>query len=113
MSSALDAFRAQREAVEQVHARLHEVTELVHTLRAQIDLGMSPSLRISTREVNARELLRHADSRNTGGRGLGGELTSVVWEGVTVQLGAVTSPPIDVLLARESTGADADPHAAA
>jgi hypothetical protein len=40
MSSALDAFRAQREAVEQVHARLNEVAELVHTLRAQID-GLS------------------------------------------------------------------------
>jgi hypothetical protein len=37
MSSALDAFRAQREAVEQVHARLVEVGGLVQQLQNQID----------------------------------------------------------------------------
>jgi hypothetical protein len=37
MSSALEAFRAQREAVEQVRARLGEVSELVRTVQSQID----------------------------------------------------------------------------
>lgn len=36
MSSALDAFRAQRDAVDQVHARLVEVAELVRNVQAQI-----------------------------------------------------------------------------
>jgi hypothetical protein len=46
MSNALDAFRAQRDAVEQVHARLKEVTELVHALRAQIEaLGQDQAFR--------------------------------------------------------------------
>ena len=37
MSSALEAFRAQREAVEHVHARLGEVADLVRSLQSQID----------------------------------------------------------------------------
>ena len=37
MSNALDAFRAQREAVEQVHARLTEVGELLRALQGQVD----------------------------------------------------------------------------
>ena len=37
MSSALDAFRAQREAVEQVHARLTEVPDLFRWLQEQVD----------------------------------------------------------------------------
>ena len=37
MSSALDTFRAQREAVDQVHARLTEVANLVGRLQAQVD----------------------------------------------------------------------------
>jgi len=37
MSSALDAFRAQRDAVDQVHARLTEVADLLRTLQAQAD----------------------------------------------------------------------------
>jgi hypothetical protein len=37
MSSALDIFRAQREAVDQVHSRLTEVGELLRGLRAQAD----------------------------------------------------------------------------
>lgn len=37
MSSALDVFRAQREAVEQVHARLMEVGDLIRKLQSQID----------------------------------------------------------------------------
>jgi hypothetical protein len=36
MSNALDAFRAQREAVEQVHARLTEVAELTGALQSRI-----------------------------------------------------------------------------
>ncbi len=37
MLSALDAFRAQKEAVDQVHARLVEVADLLRTLQAQAD----------------------------------------------------------------------------
>ena len=37
MSSALDAFRAQREAVDQVQARLTEVAALVRALQTQVD----------------------------------------------------------------------------
>ena len=36
MSSALDAFRAQREAAEQIHARLTEVTELLRGVTGQV-----------------------------------------------------------------------------
>jgi hypothetical protein len=37
MSSALDAFRAQQEAVEALHARLVEVREVVRTIKADAD----------------------------------------------------------------------------
>jgi hypothetical protein len=37
MQSALDAFRAQREAVDQVHARLTEVAQLLDHLTRQVD----------------------------------------------------------------------------
>jgi hypothetical protein len=37
MSNALDAFRAQREAVEQVHARLTEVADVLRRLQDQVD----------------------------------------------------------------------------
>jgi hypothetical protein len=37
MASALDAFRAQREAVDQVHARLTEVAALVRSVQGQVD----------------------------------------------------------------------------
>src|SRR5215470_1020673 len=37
MQTALDAFRAQREAADQVHARLTEVAELLEQLTKQVD----------------------------------------------------------------------------
>lgn len=37
MANAIDMFRAQKAAVDQVHARLTEVAGLVQRLRAQID----------------------------------------------------------------------------
>ena len=37
MQSALDTFRAQREAVDQVRARLMEVTELLEQLTREVD----------------------------------------------------------------------------
>ena len=37
MSSALEAFRAQRQAVEELHARVEDVANLVTTLRTQVD----------------------------------------------------------------------------
>ena len=46
MSNALDAFRAQREAVEQVHTRLTEVGELLRSLQSQVDaVAQNQSLR--------------------------------------------------------------------
>ena len=38
MTSALDAFREQREAVEQMQARLVEVAALLSRLREQVEL---------------------------------------------------------------------------
>ena len=35
MSSALKAFRAQREEVEQIHTRLTQVVELLHAIRSE------------------------------------------------------------------------------
>lgn len=37
MANAIDMFRAQKEAVDQVHARLTEVADLVQRLRVQVD----------------------------------------------------------------------------
>jgi hypothetical protein len=35
MSSALNAFRAQRDEVEQIHARLTQVVELLRAIRSE------------------------------------------------------------------------------
>ena len=46
MSSALDEFRAQREAVDDLRARLEEVAKLIAALTAQVDaLTQDPALR--------------------------------------------------------------------
>jgi hypothetical protein len=37
MDSSLDTFRAQREAVDQVHARLMEVSDLLKQVQSQVD----------------------------------------------------------------------------
>ena len=50
MSSALDAFRAQRQAIDQVHARLTELAELLRNLQGQVDA--------ITHNQALRELLR-------------------------------------------------------
>lgn len=60
MSSALDEFRAQREAVEQVHARLGEVAELIRTLHAEIDaIGQNRAFREALRDQST--LLERAE----------------------------------------------------
>lgn len=81
------------------------------SLRTQVDLGMSSTLRISTREVNARSLTRHATSTtpDTLGRGLGGTLQSLRVDGARIEIGGLASEPTTIWLAREPTGADADP----
>ena len=38
MSSALEAFRAQREEAEQIHARLTQVVELLHAIRSEANV---------------------------------------------------------------------------
>src|SRR3954465_13145249 len=46
MGNALDAFKAQREAVESLHAKLNEVASLVATLKQQVDgLALHPELK--------------------------------------------------------------------
>jgi len=46
MSSAIDVFREQREAADQVHARLTEISASLHQLRHQIDaLALNDELR--------------------------------------------------------------------
>ena len=51
MSSAIDVFREQREAADQVHERLTEVSQLVGQLRQQVNaLAMNDELRKVLRE---------------------------------------------------------------
>jgi hypothetical protein len=51
MANALDAFRAQREAAEHVHARLNEVAVLLARLRQQVDgLALHPELNATLRD---------------------------------------------------------------
>lgn len=46
MSNALDAFRAQRKAVEDVHTRLTEVADLIGRLQSQVNaIAQDPVLR--------------------------------------------------------------------
>jgi hypothetical protein len=55
MSGALDAFRAQREAAEQVHARLVEVSRLLEQLRRQADaIARDADLRAALRDEQDR-----------------------------------------------------------
>jgi hypothetical protein len=64
MPSALDAFRAQRDAADQVHARLTEVAQLLERLTRQVDVVASnPEFRAVLRGEQAwlreaHELLR-------------------------------------------------------
>jgi hypothetical protein len=51
MSSAIDVFREQREAANQVHARLTEISTLLHQLRDQINaLALNDELRAVLRQ---------------------------------------------------------------
>ena|SRR2546425_1144190 len=51
MSSAIDVFREQREAADQVHARLTEISALLHQLRHQISaLTINDELRAVLRQ---------------------------------------------------------------
>jgi hypothetical protein len=51
MANALDAFRAQREAVDQMHARLGEVSDLLERLRVQVDgLALHKDLKETLRD---------------------------------------------------------------
>jgi hypothetical protein len=51
MANALDAFRAQREAADQVHARLVEVSNLLERLRQQVDgLALHKDLKETLRD---------------------------------------------------------------
>src|SRR5688572_15592342 len=59
MQNALDAFRAQREAADQVHERLTEVAQLLDQLTKQVDaVANNGDLRIVLRDE--RDWLREA-----------------------------------------------------
>jgi hypothetical protein len=59
MQSALDTFRAQREAADQVHARLTEVAQLLDQLTRQVDaVAGNADLRAVLRDE--RDWLRQA-----------------------------------------------------
>ena len=68
MESALDMFRAQREAADQLHARLTEVAQLLDHLRSEVDaVAGNAELRAVLRDehswlLQARQLL--ADVRH-------------------------------------------------
>jgi hypothetical protein len=54
MANALDAFKAQREAVESLHARLNDVAGLVSALKQQVDgLALHPELKQTLRDEQA------------------------------------------------------------
>ncbi|HKV98217.1 MAG TPA: hypothetical protein VJN96_00265 [Vicinamibacterales bacterium] len=57
MSSALDAFRAQKEAVEQIHARLTDMSDLLRTINGQVEaIAANPTLhRFVSDETNLLE----------------------------------------------------------
>jgi hypothetical protein len=81
MSSALETFRAQREAVEQVHARLAEVGELVRSLRGQIDaVAQDRSFRDLVRDE--RDLLERAAQMISEVRRLREQEFARCWRGV-------------------------------
>ena len=57
MSSALETFRAQKEAVEQIHARLADVSDLLRTIHGQVEaITANPTLsRLVSDETNLLE----------------------------------------------------------
>lgn len=57
MSSALEAFRAQKETVEQIHARLADVSDLLRTIHGQVEaIAANPTLdRFVSDETNLLE----------------------------------------------------------
>jgi C4-dicarboxylate-specific signal transduction histidine kinase len=51
MPSAIDVFREQREAAEQLHARMQEISALLDQLRQQVNaLALSDDLRSMLRQ---------------------------------------------------------------
>lgn len=80
-----------------------------YTLRAAVDWGMAGTLRVTTATTNRLRLLRHAGGKRTTSTGLGGGLYSVELGNVVIGIGAVNTAPLDVDLARELSGGDANP----
>jgi hypothetical protein len=60
MANALDAFRAQKEAADQVHARLTEVAALLNRLRLEVNGLVTTELRDALREKQS--LLTRAET---------------------------------------------------
>ena len=57
MQSALDTFRAQREAADQVHTRLTEVAQLLERLTREVDaVAGNADLRAVLRETTGNQV---------------------------------------------------------
>jgi hypothetical protein len=81
MSNALDALRAQRDAVEQVHARLGEVATLVRALRTEIEaIGQDRAFREVLRDETT--WLDQAERTTAEVRRLREQELSRFWPGV-------------------------------
>lgn len=82
---------------------------VAYTLRAAVDWGMAGTLRVTTATTNRLRLLRHAGGKRTTSTGLGGGLYSVELGDVVIGIGAANTAPMDIDLARERSGGDANP----
>ena len=81
MASAMDVFREQREAADQVHERLTEISQLVGQLRQQVNaLAMNEDLRNVLREE--RDWLTSAQLAVSQVRSFREEEMMRVWPGV-------------------------------
>jgi hypothetical protein len=81
MSSALDAFRALREAVEQVRVRLGEIAELVRNIHAQID-AVTQDRAFRELVQDERDLLERAERMISEVRRLREQELARFWPGV-------------------------------
>jgi hypothetical protein len=82
-----------------------------HRLALLLDFGMTGTLRISTRAVDALGLDEALDTRapDRQDTGLGGTLQSLAATLPALRIGEATWSRLDIRLARETDGADADP----
>lgn len=101
MASAIDVFREQREAADQVHERLAEISQLVGQLRQQVSaLAMNEELRKVLREE--QDWLRTAQLAVSEVRSFREEEMTRFWPGV---LGRWTLALVFALASAAAAGA--------